>query len=201
MIIKRGAEAIIHHDNWHGRDAIVKERVPKGYRAPQLDTELRRARTRKEALLLVEARDLGVLTPRIYDIDMARSSLVMEYISGTLAKDVLQNSDDRNELAKQIGESAGKLHAGDIIHGDLTTSNMIFTGSGLTFIDFGLGEKAHEVEKKGVDLHLLKEAIDSAHSEFPELFDFVISGYLAAYPDGDAVVRVLKDIETRGRYT
>ena len=201
MIIKRGAEAIICRDNWHGRDAIIKERVAKGYRAPQLDAELRRARTKKESLLLAEARNIGVLTPKIYDIDMARTSLVMEHISGTLAKDILQNSDDRNELAKQIGESTGKMHAGDIVHGDLTTSNMIFSDAGLIFIDFGLGEKTHEVEKKGVDLHLLKEAIDSAHSEFPDLFDLVLEGYLAIYPEGDSIVRVLKEIESRGRYT
>lgn len=204
MILKRGAEATIRRDYWHGRDAIFKERVAKGYRNPELDAGLRRSRTRKEALLMVGARGLGVRTPRIYDVDMINSTLVMEFISGELAKDVLGDSEARNEGARVIGETAGKLHAGDLVHGDLTTSNMLFLGDGvdkLAIIDFGLGENTPEIERKGVDLHLLKEAIDSAHSEFPDLFEHVKSGYTASYPGGGtAVLRVLEDIESRGRY-
>lgn len=201
MILKRGAEAVIRRSDWHGRDAVFKERVAKGYRNPELDAELRRARTKKEALLMAEARKLGVRIPKIYDIDMPAATLVMEYVPGELAKDVLQDSEARNGKARLIGETAGKLHSGDLVHGDLTTSNMIFADGGLAVIDFGLGEKTREAERKGVDLHLLKEAVDSAHSEFPALFDHIKSGYLAAYPDGgDTVLRVLEDIESRGRY-
>ena len=197
VVIKRGAEAVISEEDWHGRNVIVKERVPKSYRASQLDNGLRRTRTKKEATLIVEARECGVSTPRIFDIDMSRARLVMERIDGTLAKDLLRTSRDRMRHARTIGENAGQLHSNDIVHGDMTTSNMIFTSDGLTFIDFGLGEKTGELEKKGVDLHLLKEAVNSAHSEFPDLFDAIVEGYLATYLEGSRVVKIMKEIESR----
>ena len=36
------------------------------------------------------------------------------------------------------------------------------------FVDFGLGEKNMELEAKGVDLHLLKRALQSTHYQFWE---------------------------------
>ena len=177
--IARGAEAILTKGIWHERNVIIKERVKKGYRVDSLDTKLRASRTKSEANLMRLARDCGVRTPLIFDIDLVECRIVMEFASGPTAKAVLEDSDARLELAGQIGSGVGKLHAADIIHGDLTTSNIIMKDEPV-FIDFGLGEKSQELEKKGVDLHLLKEALDSAHSRFPELYDAVVSAYLEA---------------------
>ena len=139
--------------------------------------------------------------PIIYDVYVANSKMVMQHVKGRTAKEILQASNDRMEHAKAVGKNTGLLHTNDIVHGDLTTSNMIFAGEELYFIDFGLGEKSAEDEKKGVDLHLLKEAVDSAHSEFPGLYDAIIEGYLAAYPDGGKIVSLVGEIEKRGRYS
>ncbi len=198
---KRGAEATITRGQWHGRDVIFKERSPKSYRDGSLDMTLRTSRTKREASLLSEAKQFGIATPIVYDIDVSNFIMVMEYIDGDLAKTLLQNRDDRLELAEKIGRSVGAMHKNDIIHGDLTTSNMIFRDEVAYFIDFGLGEKSHEPERKGVDLHLLKEAMDSAHSEFPKLFDSVTKGYLDAYEDGHRILAIVKNIEKRGRYS
>ena len=199
--IARGAEATISRTTWHGRDAIVKERVTKGYRVDSLDRRLRTSRTKSEANLMRLARDSGVRTPVIYDIDLVGCRITMEYVRGPTAKSVLEDSEERLMVTNRIGNDVGRLHAADIIHGDLTTSNIIITEKGPSFIDFGLGEKSAELEKKGVDLHLLKEALDSAHSDHPGLYGAVTVSYLDAYPEGKAVVKLVEEIEKRGRYT
>ena len=199
--VKRGAEATITRGEWRGRQVISKERLPKAYRDASLDKQLRTTRTRREASLMAEARKYGVLTPLVYDIDIVRSIIVMEYIEGELAKDFIDNSGERNEIAGMIGRSVGVLHSNGLVHGDLTTSNMIVRGSQITLIDFGLGERSQEPEKKGVDLHLLKEAMDSAHSRFPELFDHISRGYLETYEEGKKILAIVADIEKRGRYS
>lgn len=200
-VIARGAEAIIRIGTWHSRPVVFKERVIKAYRLKELDTRLRGSRTRSEAQLMFQARKAGVRTPLIYDIDMQSCTIVMEFMEGLSAKMVLQNLPNRMDLAYAIGQRVGRLHGADIIHGDLTTSNMIFQGQEPCFIDFGLGEKSHEIEKKGVDMHLLKEALSSAHSEFADLYSAVACGYVEEYPEGEKVLHLVDEIEKRGRYT
>ncbi len=199
--MKQGAEATITRGEWRGRQVVTKERLPKTYRDISLDRHLRTSRTRKEASIMAEARKHGVRTPFIYDIDIVNSIIVMEYIEGELAKDVIQNSTGRNEVARMIGRSVGVLHSNGLVHGDLTTSNIIIRNGEVYLIDFGLGERSQEPEKKGVDLHLLKEAMDSAHSRFPELFDHIIKGYLETCVDGKKILNIVSDIEKRGRYS
>ena len=199
-MIAQGAEAKIHRGQWHGREVVIKERVSKAYRPRELDIRLRNSRLKAEAQLMSQARKAGVRTPLIYDIDLEKSSITMEFIDGPTAKTVLQDSDNREELAKTIGQKIGRLHNADLIHGDLTTSNMIFIDNEPCFIDFGLGEKSPEPEKKGVDMHLLKEALSSAHSEFASLYDIMASAYAAQYSDGAKILKVVEDIEKRGRY-
>jgi len=76
---------------------------------------------------------------------------------------------------KLIGKAVGKLHKADIAHGDLTTSNMIYAShhpsskkekkeeSKVFIIDFGLGFQNAKYEDKGVDIHLLKQALEAKH--------------------------------------
>lgn len=209
-IIAQGAEAIIHRGQWHGREVIIKERISKAYRPKELDIRLRNSRLKAEALLLSQARKAGVRTPLIYDIDLEKSAITMEFINAPTAKKVLDDSPERNELAASIGEKIGKLHNADLIHGDLTTSNMLFIdgeqGSNENclpepcFIDFGLGEKSPEPEKKGVDMHLLKEALSSAHSLHPGLYEIMASAYEKEYSEGKKILKIVEDIERRGRY-
>ena len=200
MIIAQGAEAKIHRGQWHGREVIIKERVSKAYRPKELDTRLRNSRLKAEAQLISQARKVGVRTPLIYDIDLANSSMTMEFIDGPIAKSMLQNSDERETLAASIGQRIGKLHNAHLIHGDLTTSNMLFLNKEPCFIDFGLGEKSPEPEKKGVDMHLLKEALRSAHSEHSGLYEIMASAYEKEYPDGKRILKLVEEIEKRGRY-
>ncbi len=184
-----------------GRPAVEKLRVTKGYRHADLDQELKSSRIRTEARLFREARLLGVPVPILYDVDLQEGRLVMEFVEGPTAKEVLDAGDEKVvELCHKMGLLAGKLHSGDIVHGDLTTSNMILRGDRLYLLDFGLGEKGGDIEAKGVDLHLLREAFFSAHSEKAKLFKEVLRGYREAYGDAEAIIAKAKEIEKRGRY-
>ncbi len=209
--IARGAEAILKRDVWNGRDVVVKERIAKGYRHPDLDRRLRGVRIKTEARLMREARRMRVPTPHIFDIDQVSNSLTMEFIHGRTARSVLDNPDRRESICREIGKLVARLHAGDIVHGDLTTSNMIVSADRLYFIDFSMGAKAAVTEQKGVDLHLLMEAFRSAHADF---YNKGISWVLEAYrntwesvrgPAGrneaEAIIARVHEIEKRGRYT
>lgn len=201
--IRRGAEAEIKKELWMNRDVVIKNRVPKGYRHHALDTSLRAARTRNEARLMRDARLLGVPTPIIYEIDETDARLVMEEIKGDRVKDVFEyaSREECEQICRQIGKAVASLHEGEIVHGDLTTSNMIVNEEVVYFIDFSLGSRNAKIEDMGVDLHLLKEAFQSAHSSRSQLFDTIINEYMAHFKRGSDVIKKMKEIEGRGRYT
>jgi len=200
--IERGAEAMLSSTDYLDMDAIVKTRLPKRYRDAELDRSLRNARTRKEARLLREARIAGVRTPYVYDIDMHEASITMEFIRGPKLRDVLgRDMPGARTACEKIGLALARLHSSGISHGDLTTSNMILEGEEVCLIDFSLGNMPASDEDLGVDIHLLRRAFMSAHSEVAELFDSLLSSYLRHNPGGKAVVAKADDIQKRGRYT
>lgn len=197
-----GAEARLDSDEWMGRKVVVKQRVVKGYRHPTLDRSLQTSRIRNEARLMMDARRAGIPVPIIYSIDLEGGRIVMEEIPGARVKDALQDpTEDGEGICTLVGELAARLHSNDIVHGDLTTSNMLVDGDRVVLIDFSLGQKTAELEDKGVDMHLLEEAFHSAHHERSELFDTVKSSYTGSYSGGAEVLRKVKEIERRGRYT
>jgi len=202
-VIYRGAEAEIILSSYLGRDVIRKRRISKGYRLKELDFRLRSLRTKEEARLISEARKAGIPVPIIYDVDIMDCTITMEFIKGKRVKELLREipKSERRKVCFKIGENIARLHSKGIIHGDLTTSNMIFSGEKIYFIDFGLGGFSKETEDRGVDLHLLLEAFRSAHSEDENLFYYVLDGYRERF-DGDfgEIERKLEDISKRGRY-
>lgn len=74
-----------------------------------------------------------------------------------------------------------KLHDGGLVHGDLTTSNMLLRdGDGqLVLIDFGLAFNSTLAEDKAVDLYVLERAITSAHASLTGLVRLLGGGKLA----------------------
>ena len=205
-LIKRGAEACLYLADWHGRKVIMKKRLPKKYRVTALDEQIRAYRTLHEPQLMHEAKKAGVPTPTIYLVDVKSATIIMEYIEGEQVKELLAKVSDgeRQNLCRKIGELIGKLHKNGIVHGDLTTSNMIQTFEGkIFFVDFGLGEKTKELEARGVDLHLMKRALQSTHFQFAEkCFNAVIEGYASVLGIEEVknVLDKIREIERRGRY-
>ena len=205
-LLKKGAEASLFLSDWHGKHVIIKTRLPKKYRPDKLDTAIRTYRTVHEPQLMSEAKKAGVPTPTIFLVDVENATIIMEYVEGKQVKKVLAifSAQEREDVCVLIGELIGKLHRHGIIHGDLTTSNMILNPEGKIFlVDFGLGEKNAEFEARGVDLHLMKRALQSTHYQFAEeCFMAVSKGYAAVSGKSEAkdVLAKVKEIERRGRY-
>jgi len=202
-IIYKGAEAEICLSNYKEFKAVQKRRIPKTYRIKQIDNHLISYRTKEEAKLITMSRRCGVSVPIIYDVDLKNGIITMEYLDGKRIKDILNNLNEkeRKELCIKIGKSIARFHNNDIIHGDITTSNMILYNERVHFIDFGLGEQNSEIEAKGVDLHVLMEAIESTHSQYSKCFDYIIEGYKKEYKgDVNQVIKKIQEIVKRGRY-
>jgi TP53 regulating kinase-like protein len=206
VLLKKGAEASLYLEEWHNRKVVIKRRLPKKYRLPQLDLEIRSQRTVHEPNIIHKAKMVGVPTPTIFMVDVADANIVMEFVEGKQVKEVLDrvSSEKRLELSSHIGRMIGRLHKHGIIHGDLTTSNMILTPYGkVVFVDFGLSERSKEIEAKGVDLHLMKRALQSTHYKHAkECFEAVMKGYSEVVGEEETkkVSEKIQEIEKRGRY-
>jgi Kae1-associated kinase Bud32 len=210
--IAQGAEAIILRDS----GIVVKERVTKKYRIPEIDEKLRERRTRLEARLLREARRAGVMTPHI--VEEEKFTIRMEFIDGQKIRDAI-NEENFTEIADEIGKNVALLHRYDMIHGDLTTSNMIIVWKPkplnrgevkeenarnftIYFIDFGLGFFSQRIEDKATDLYLLREALESTHFDIVDrAWPLVLDAYKIHYTGSDKVIKTLSRIEKRGRYS
>lgn len=200
MLIKRGAEADIYLDDWYDKRAVRKVRKPKGYRNKILDLEIRTKRTLHEAEMLSYAKRAGISSPLLYFVDARNAEIVMQYIKGKLVRDLIAKN---LRLCKKMGFYTAKLHANNIVHGDLTTSNFIVNDSKLVLIDFGLAYRSDRTEDKAVDIRLIKEIMSSAHaSVFKEAFENFIEGYesIAGKQLTSKVISKVAEIERRGRY-
>jgi Kae1-associated kinase Bud32 len=192
-IIGRGAEAIITKKG----NSLVKDRIKKGYRLPELDAKLRKSRTKKEAKLLQKSSSL-IAVPKLISSDN-KEIIKMQFIEGGKLSEHLDNLKNKECVCEKIGNNIAKLHDNDIIHGDLTTSNMILSENKVYFIDFGLGFTSKRIEDKAVDLHLLRQALEAKHfRDWESLFKSVLKGYKSK--DKDLVLQQLTKVESRGKY-
>ncbi|MDY6777564.1 MAG: KEOPS complex kinase/ATPase Bud32 [Candidatus Nanohaloarchaea archaeon] len=193
MQMIRGAEARLTRDG----DRLSKERVRKTYRHPDIDERLRTERTEQEARLLKKAEQAGVKTPEVFEQD--GTTIVMEFIDGTMLRDCFE---EREGLWQDFGEDIARLHARDIIHGDLTTSNVLILEGDLVFIDFGLGFFSQRIEDRATDLRLLEQVVEATHHTVAEqAMEQILTGYRSISSDPDAVMDRLAEIRGRGRYS
>ena len=201
---KKGAEAELTQKEFDGKAVLSKKRIPKGYRNPVLDLDIRKKRTRAEAKLLREAA-LYVNAPKVIKHDEENAEILMEFISGNVLKEVLAKN---TELCIRAGEEIKKLHSAGIIHGDLTTSNIIFADETkelesrikkhgrLFFVDFGLGSFSRKIEDVATDLVVFKKTFNATHSGIKNGWELVMKGYA---PSRDLIDR-MNAIEKRARY-
>ena len=189
--IAHGAEAILYKEG----GKVIKERVSKPYRIPEIDLKLRKERTRVEAKILRTLERAGISVPAVLKEDNENMILEIEFLNGEKVRDYLDKIKDV-EVCKQIGEVTEKMHNANVVHGDLTTSNLILKENKIYLIDFGLGEFSQRVEDKAVDLHLFKECLVSKHHE---IWEKCWQKFLEGYKNQDVIKR-LKIVEARGRY-
>jgi TP53 regulating kinase-like protein len=192
-LIAQGAEAKLYKDKEH----LIKDRIKKNYRIKEIDESLRKKRTRKEAKILEKIGNLG-FTPKLIDND-DKSKITMEFINGKTLRDYL-TKDNYRSLMAELGKKIAILHNNNIIHGDLTTSNFIYNDK-IYFIDFGLSFETDKVEDRAVDLHLLKQALESKHYQiWEECFKEALKAYEKESKHGKEVIQRLELVEKRGRY-
>ena len=193
--IEQGAEAKIYLV----KNRIVKDRFKKTYRHEDIDNELRKQRTRREVKILQKLSSLNFPSPKIITND--DSIIEMEYIRGEKIKDIIEKNPIK--ISKEIGRDIAILHKNDIIHGDLTTSNMILekNSNKIHFIDFGLSFISTKIEDKAVDLHLLRQALESKHYKvWKRCFNIILNEYKKEYEKADDVIERINKVESRGRY-
>ncbi|XP_009787951.1 uncharacterized protein [Nicotiana sylvestris] len=208
ILIKQGAEARVFETSFVGKRCIVKERFSKKYRHPILDTKLTLKRLNAEARCMSKARKLGVLTPLLYVVDAISHSLTFEYVEGASVKDVLLDfglhgivEERMNDIAIQIGRAISKLHDGGLVHGDLTTSNMLICKdtNRLVLIDFGLSFTSTLPEDKAVDLYVLERALLSMHSSCGNVMEKILAAYRKSSKQWCSTLNKLAQVRQRGR--
>lgn len=189
-LIYQGAEAKVYEKN---STELVKKRIEKKYRHPEIDFELRKARTTREANML---KKLPIPGPKLIYVNKENMSLTIEKIPGEKLSKNLEKL-DYITIAKEIATNIGILHKENKIHGDLTTSNMILNKNDnkIYLIDFGLAFTSAKDEDKAVDLHLLKQALNSKHHTISEKF---FKTLIKNYPHKNVLKR-LEKVELRGR--
>lgn len=205
-LIKIGAEAALFRFGWNGFSIVAKKRIAKTYRHPALDLKIRSARTTHEAKLMHTAKTLGVPCPTILLVDRSENTLYMEHIRGRQLKTIIPEASTSvlRKLSKTVGKYVGLMHGGGIVHGDLTTSNIIVNEKGQTFfVDFGLGDFSTEVEERAIDIHLMRRALESSHYKaskrflgvFEQSYEEVVGREISS-----EVFQRMEEILGRGRY-
>ncbi|TGZ32718.1 TP53-regulating kinase [Temnothorax longispinosus] len=222
-LIAQGAEARLYKGLYLGKACLMKERFVKNYRHPELDARLTKDRIRAEARAIIRAKSAapfrfqGIATPALYLVDLERRSIYMEYVeNATVLKEFIEKKisgkADADRLVDFIGRGLGtligRLHSRNIIHGDLTTSNILVKNDSNEppyddqSDDFGLARVDSTLEDKAVDLYVLERSLLSAHSEVPTLFSRIFHHYQQHYQNKNQCEQVLaryKQVQERGR--
>ncbi len=195
--LAQGAEAIIYKKE----NRIIKDRFRKTYRAPEIDGALRTFRTRREAKILEKLAEIKLPAPKLKNIDDNKARIEMDFVQGELVKNIFDKN--HKKIAKEIGRKIAILHNNNIIHGDLTTSNMILSSENkeIHLIDFGLSFFSLKAEDKAVDLHLLDRALESKHYKvYPECMEIALNEYKKHSKDAETTLKRYEDVKKRGRY-
>jgi TP53 regulating kinase-like protein len=204
-LLALGAESKIVKIDSFGTPFVLKTRPTKPYLIPEIDQYLRTSRISRESKTLTLARSFGIPTPTVYSIDLKSCTIMMDFIDGKTLKVIADQASHKNlfELCNQFGQLIAILHQRDVVHGDPTTSNVIVdTDSKLWLIDFGLADYNATVEMKGVDLHLIKRALETTHWDKQEpMLKAILDGYVDVIgSESDAIMKRMDEIRERGRY-
>lgn len=225
-VISQGAEALVLSSTLHpyldteGK-YIIKFRPRKPYRHPKIDALITKSRTVGEAKFMLKLNKLGVPAPHLVLLDAINGVIWMNSIGDILSDGSVSSlknylwyleknggdclGSEAESFCKSTGSVIGKLHMNDMIHGDLTTSNIILQGEESYLIDFGLSSYSNLPEDKAVDLYVLERAVLSTHSDYAEKYNsWLLEGYESAFPKASKnklrdTIKKLEDVRLRGR--
>uniref|UniRef100_A0A3B0MX05 non-specific serine/threonine protein kinase n=1 Tax=Theileria annulata TaxID=5874 RepID=A0A3B0MX05_THEAN len=189
-IIAQGAEAVVKKVQFLGKECVLKRRLAKLFRHTDLDQNLTRSRMVAECRSTYKLRKEGVYVPVIYLVDFLKRETIYEYVQGDTVNLAISNSTFNSYHL--IGENIALMHNANIIHGDLTTKNMIMTNDGLLcIIDFGLSFFSTISEDKAVDLYVLERCLTPLEK--------VLNSYKSVVFESDEIIRKLEEVRLRGR--
>ncbi len=236
ILLSQGAEGKIFIGEFLSKKCVVKERFVKKYRIKELDQKLTKNRMLNESKNIARASKLGINVPTLYFVDLIERKIYMEYLENSCQlkvilqaiysqNDITQYNSLIDKISNDLGNMISNLHSGDLVHGDLTPSNIILkikedTNSELLnnakeiilqnknydymyLIDFGLSSVALSttsgIEDKAVDLYVLKRAIISSNPKSEELFEKAMDIYQKKCKNGKEIIERYKKVEMRGR--
>ncbi|EGW31085.1 uncharacterized protein SPAPADRAFT_52263 [Spathaspora passalidarum NRRL Y-27907] len=234
-------ETTTHPYNQTSEDAskyIIKYRPPKPYRHPKIDASITKIRTVGEARIMYKLSKLGIPAPTLISSDFNNGIVWMEYLGYNLPNGNISSfknwlwfleetakaqQDEEGEdlslcvseevklVCNKVGELIGRIHLNDVIHGDLTSSNIILLpeNNEPALIDFGLSSISGLPEDKAVDLYVLERAILSTHSVFSNTYNtWLLQGYKDIHHSKEfkqgskkysETIKRLEDVRLRGR--
>jgi len=202
-----GAEAIIYRARFLGIDVIIKWRFPKTFMPRDLDIAFRRDRTEKEAKIMFKLLQANINIPTPLYVEPDDGIIIMEYIDGNIFRELIDhmNEGELCLISKAVGIYTGTMHNLHIVHGDLTTSNVMIENRtrDIYLIDFGLSDFSKRMEDYAVDLHIYFRSIESTHYRYEDILKkCFINGYSEVMGDEKTikVLRLVDDIRKRGRY-
>ncbi|CAG8957979.1 hypothetical protein HYFRA_00000322 [Hymenoscyphus fraxineus] len=245
QLITQGAEALLYRTTYllPSIQCALKYRPSKPYRHPILDARLTKHRILSEARVLAKCRKEGVPVPAVYGLDEREGWLMIEWIAGEVVRIKLnewlkQRKDEKvpeerenapdggrvhegphvlKGLMGRIGSAIGRMHGVGIVHGDLTTSNLMLRprsndtangeagdGDGILdgeviLIDFGLASQSTADEDRAVDLYVLERAFGSTHPRAEGMFSELLAAYGKSFKGANIVLKKLEDVRMRGR--
>lgn len=203
-MLQIGAEAVVKLVRWNGLLLVAKTRVPKPYRRPDVDLQIRTERTEREARVMHRAKRLGVPCPAVVHLELSTSTIYMQYVLGEDLRSVLRSRDgDIAAIARALGTYVARLHSADLYHGDLVPSNVIVQSGRPYLIDFGLSGHSPDIEEHAIDYHLLDRSL---RSSYPDLADAFMESFRSGYEQVAGPLRTrevlerVEEIRARGRY-
>lgn len=201
-IISHGAEAKIFALD----DYVLKYRIKKSYRIPELDSSIIKKRTKKEQKILKKLANECIpvpklftlnnqahkITPHFANIFNSNNTIVMERIQGITVAQYLKDKTETEfkSLLLNLGALVARIHECNVIHGDITLNNFI-VGDKLYAIDFGLSFISTKDEDKAVDLYVFERALSCT-------YDYGIEDFYIGY-NNDSVMKRLEKVRLRGR--
>lgn len=229
-LITQGAEGRLYKSTYLAPNlpCALKYRPPKPWRHPTLDARLTKHRILSEARTLARCRREGVRVPAVYAVDEVAGWLMLEWVPGAPVRarinealgsrtEGIEDDEALRDLMTRIGAAVGRMHKIGVVHGDLTTSNMMLspkplnevdgepegqTGSldgEIVIIDLGLASGSVLHEDRAVDLYVLERAFGSTHPRAECIFSVVLDAYKSSFPQAPVVLKKLEDVRMRGR--
>lgn len=203
-VLKIGAEAVLRKVSWLGLTLVEKKRIPKPYRHPQLDKEIRTSRTFKEARIMIRAKEVGVTCPAVIHVDLEGAALYMQFIEGADLRALLSaQHPSLPRVVRILGSSLARMHAAGIYHGDFVPSNVLVVVDRPVLIDFGLSGFSTDIEEQAVDMHLFERSVAASH---PSIAGSIMEALKAGYESVAGSLRLseimerIGEIRSRARY-